>query len=287
MSSPTNTTLLPRYQIRKLTLSDLPFAHAIITHANLFHNALWSKLHASDAVSRAYRIFNTGAYNTSHGIESGFSYGVFDTEYQYKNPQSTATNGAIYWDPELYPASSGADLLEQMDFPLVSVALAYDPVATPLDIVKFQPIFAELPLFPKLVSITEANDIRPVEERKPKQVGECLFRCGTATRADYEGKGLARALAGHLMSEAKKAGYKATQVGTVNNRLNEIWERISPSGQDDENGSKGAKKSRVVSVVDLERYEEDEVDENRQMTGRKTNPFLGVKVLRKCIYVTL
>lgn len=168
-----------------------------------------------------------------------------------------------------------------MDFPLVSVALAYDPVATPFDPVKFQPVFDALPLFPKLVSITEANDIRPPEERKPKEVGECLFRCGTATRADYEGKGLARALAAHLMSEAKKAGFKATQVGTVNNRLNEIWERVP--GQTGV-GVDGAK-SRVVSVVDLERYEEEEVREDGVV--RKVNPFMGAKVLRKCIYVTL
>ncbi|KAK3388080.1 hypothetical protein B0T20DRAFT_108873 [Sordaria brevicollis] len=284
MSSP--TTLPPRYQIRKLTLDDLPFAHAIITHANLFHNALWAKLHASDAVDRAYRIFNTGSYNTSHGIESGFSYGVFDTEYVYKNPQSAATNGAIYWDPILHPASSGSDLLAQMDFPLVSVALAYDPVATPFDPVMFQPIFDELPLFPKLVAVTEANDIRPPEERKPKVVGECLFRCGTATRADYERKGLARALAGHLMGEAKKAGYKATQVGTVNNRLNEIWERV-PGQEESGNKVVEGAKSRVVSVVDLEHYEEDEVDEEGKKTGKKVNPFMGVKVVRKCIYVTL
>ncbi|KAK3955689.1 hypothetical protein QBC32DRAFT_377046 [Pseudoneurospora amorphoporcata] len=278
MSSP--TALPPRYQIRKLTLSDLPFAHAIITHANLFHNAVWSRLHASDAVERSYRVFNTGAYNTSHGIESGFSYGILDTEYQYKRPESAATNGAVYWDPELHPASSGQDLLEQMDFPLVSVALAYDPVATPLDMVKFQLVFDALPLFPKLVSITEAHDIRPPEERKPKEVGECLFRCGTATRADYEGKGLARALAAHLMTEAKKAGFKATQVGTVNNRLNAIWERVPGQVR----GVEGAK-SRVVSVVDLETYEEEEVREDGKV--RKVNPFLGAKVVRKCIYVTL
>ena len=280
-SSP--TTLPPRYQIRKLTLSDLPFAHAIITHANLFHNALWSRLHASDAVERSYRLFTTGAYNTSHGIESGFSYGVFDTEYQYKRPESAATNGAVYWDPDLYPASSGQDLLEQMDFPLVSVALAYDPVATPFELEKFQPIFDALPLFPKLVGVTEGCDIRPPEERKPKEVGECLYRCGTATRADYERKGLARALAAHLMSEAKKAGFKATQVGTVNNRLNEIWERV-PGSTKSEGGVEGAK-SRVVSCVDLETYEEEEMGEDGVV--RKVNPFMGVPVLRKCIYITL
>ncbi|KAK3355579.1 hypothetical protein B0H65DRAFT_452469 [Neurospora tetraspora] len=172
-----------------------------------------------------------------------------------------------------------------MDFPLVSVALAYDPVATPFDRVKFQPLFDALPLFEKLVGLTEANDIRPPEERKPKEVGECLYRCGTATRADYEGRGLARALAAHLMVEAKKAGFKATQVGTVNNRLNEIWERVPGEvGAGDGAGVEGAK-STVVSVVDLERYEEEVVGSDGVV--RKVNPFLGAKVLRKCIYVTL
>ena len=257
-------------------------------------------MHASDAVERAYRLFTTGSYNTSHGIESGFSYGVFDTQYQYKNPASAATNGAVYWqDPASATSTttSGQAMLEQMDFPLVSVALAYDPVATPFDLVKFQPIFDALPLFPKLVAVTELNDVRPLEERKPKKVGECLFRCGTATRADYEGRGLARALAAHLMKEAKEAGFKATQVGTVNNRLNEIWERVPGEvgygkvGGDGKEGSIQGEgdgpKTRVVSVVDLETYEEDEVGEDGVPTGRKVNPFMGVKVVRKCIYVTL
>ena len=81
------------------------------------------------------------------------SFGIFDTQYKFKRPESASTQGKLYWD-ENDLDSDGAALLQQMDFPLVSVALAYDG-SQPLDMPRMMPLLEVLPLFATIYGVLE------------------------------------------------------------------------------------------------------------------------------------
>ena len=117
--------LPPRYEIRKLGPEHLDWIKAILTHSNIYCSPIWKVLYPDDKAKRAYVMLNNLDYHVLHGINSGHSYGAFDTEYQFKRPESAATGGKLYWDFDNLNAT-GEELLVQMDFPLASIALAYD-----------------------------------------------------------------------------------------------------------------------------------------------------------------
>ena len=95
-------------------------------------------------------------YLINHQIDSGMSFGIFDLEY--KRPESAATRGKLYWDEkELH--IDGPTLLKQMDFPLCSVALAYDGI-NEFDLPKMMPLIETLPLFATLFHELEIIDKR-------------------------------------------------------------------------------------------------------------------------------
>ena len=122
MASPNPIHLPSRFQIRQLTERDIPHALAIATHANIFHSPIWAPTYPNRQAARAYRLQKTGTNFIAINIISGLSYGVFDTEYKFKRPESAATDGRLWWDDRNTDAT-GAELLEQMDFPLVSIAM--------------------------------------------------------------------------------------------------------------------------------------------------------------------
>lgn len=117
--------LSPRYEIHKLGPEHAQWASAIVCHSNVFHSSIFSVVYPEEKTQRFNAMMQTAGYLVDHQISSGLSYGVFDTEYRYKEAKSAATGGQFYWDPEKNDAT-GNELLEAMDFPLVSVALAYD-----------------------------------------------------------------------------------------------------------------------------------------------------------------
>ena len=101
-----------------------------------------------------------------HQINSGHSFGVFDTEYRFKR-QKSGPRGMLYWDKN-NPSTdeSGAELLSQMDFPLCSVAMAYDGFNA-LDMEKLMPLIECIPAFPVVYGRLEALDSRKPESWKP------------------------------------------------------------------------------------------------------------------------
>ncbi|CAO2653857.1 Nn.00g105900.m01.CDS01 [Neocucurbitaria sp. VM-36] len=80
---------------------------------------------------RVFDMFAAADYLCLHQINSGLSFGVFDTEYEYETEEAKKVGGKLYWDrnepsieEEQGLKAEGDRLLAQMDFPLISVALS-------------------------------------------------------------------------------------------------------------------------------------------------------------------
>jgi hypothetical protein len=121
-----------------------PWAAAIVIHNNMFHSPVWPVIYPDEKTKRAQQGMAAADYLIRHQIESGMSFGIFDKQYDYKRPESALTQGKLYWDPNDIK-SDGASLQQQMDFPLVSVALSYDGF-NPLDMQRLMVLVEILPL---------------------------------------------------------------------------------------------------------------------------------------------
>ncbi|KAI8939180.1 hypothetical protein NX059_005012 [Plenodomus lindquistii] len=91
MSLPTNTltpdpnnpsSLKPRYEIRQLCPEHNP----------------WAALYPTNLSTRLHDAFEASEYLVAHQINSGLSFGVFDTEYVYKTAEARACDGKLHWD---------------------------------------------------------------------------------------------------------------------------------------------------------------------------------------------
>ena len=265
----TNPTHLdPRYEIRQLTEADLPWASALIIHSNIFQSPVWAVIYPDEPTKRVRRAVPASDYVMRHSVESGMSFGIFDTQYQYKWPESASTGGKLYWDQNDLD-SDGAALLQQMDFPLVSIALGYDG-SQPLDMPQLAPMMETLPLFGPFFSVLESLDKRDPATWKEQGPGEVLMRSGTATRADYEGRGLAKKLAHWLMREAAGQGYRGIQIEPAHDAVTDQW--LHPPKPF---------KSELISKLDMATWEEEDEE------GRKTRLFEPSKQVCTKVYVTL
>lgn len=78
----TNPTHLPtRYEVRQLTTEHIPWASAIVVHSNVFCSPVWAVCYPTGQTARAQSGIQAADYLVRHQIESGMSFGVFDTEY--------------------------------------------------------------------------------------------------------------------------------------------------------------------------------------------------------------
>ena len=259
--------LPPRYVIRQLTSSDQDAATAIIVHSNMYHSLLLTVVLKPNA-ELSMTLFEHFHYLVQHQIDSGLSYGVFDTEYVYKRAESAATQGKLYWD-ESNTAADGPTLLQQMDFPLVSIALSYDQI-DPLDMSQMTPLIQTLPLFGLVYGTLAAGDKRKPTDWSATAAGQVLMRNGTSTRADYEGKGIMKGLAHWLMREAKARGYRGIQIECVHDAVTHTW--LHPPAPF---------VGELVSSFDTATFEQDGPN------GEKVNPFTPAKVQVTKVYVTL
>ncbi|KAF1987677.1 hypothetical protein K402DRAFT_403369 [Aulographum hederae CBS 113979] len=214
-------SLDPRYEIRQLTLADADNAAAIVSHANMFDSPVWPEIYPTGKTARCYQLTKAADYLVKHQINSGFSFGVFDKEYEYKRPESAATNGKLHWDFSNEDATA-EELLEQMDFPLVSVAAAYDG-ANALDMAQMGPLIGTLPVFGVIYAILGELDTRDPESWKPKGPKGVLMRNATATRRDYAGEGLMKALAHFLMRKADEEGFRAVNIECMADAVTKVW----------------------------------------------------------------
>ncbi|KAL9082643.1 MAG: hypothetical protein Q9165_008826 [Trypethelium subeluteriae] len=188
-------------------------------------------------------LFVAADYLVRHQVNSGFSFGVFDLEYKFRNPKSEATEGALYWETTDLEATP-EKLLEQMDFPLCSVALSYDG-HHPLEMAQMLPAIQKLPLFGTLYHALEELDPRPADSWKATAEKQVLMRNATSTRKDYEGQGLMKKQAQWLMREADRTGYRGIQIECVHDAVSGTWLN-SPKPY----------KSTLVCKFDTETYEQ-------------------------------
>lgn len=263
-SSDNPSNLPARYEIRQLTEEHTEWAKAIVLHTNMFHSPVWPLMYPENKGKRIFAGMGPVTYLVEHQISSGMSFGVFDLEYKFKRPESEATGGALYWD-ELKDSTDATSevLLERMDFPLASVALAYDGI-NPLDIDGVMQVVAILPLFGMLYHILETLDQRG-DSWKPTEAGQVLMRNATSTRNDYEGEHLMGNLARFMMREAKLRGYRGIQIEGAHDAVNHVWSHPPLPF-----------KGEVIAVVDMATFEED---------GQKV--FSPSKQVCKKMFVTL
>jgi hypothetical protein len=263
-SSDNPSNLPPRYEIRQLTEEHVEWAKAIVLHSNMFHSPVWPVIYPEQKAKRMFDSMDPATYLVEHQIASGMSFGVFDLEYQFKRAESEATGGALWWDDlKASPDATSEELLERMDFPLASIALAYDGI-NPLDMTVLLEMIAVLPLFGTLYHVLDTRDER-VDSWKPTEAGQVLMRNATSTRNDYEGEHLMGNLARFMMREAKLRGYKGIQIESAHDAVNHVWSN-PPSPF----------KGEVISEVDMATYEEE---------GQKV--FSPSKQVCKKVFVTL
>lgn len=215
------THLPPRYEIRKLTPSHAQWASAIVMHSNLFHSTYFPLVHPEKPGQRFLKLLQNGSYIIDHQIASGHSHGIFDTEYIYKRPESARTSGHFYLDPT-NDNPTGSELLEAMDFPLVSVAMAYDAI-NPFDYTRLAPIFEYLPTFPLIYHALNSQDKRDPKSWEATGPNQVLMRAATSTRHDYEGRGLMGALARFLMRQAASEGFRGINIESVSDGVKHVW----------------------------------------------------------------
>ncbi len=116
------------------------------------------------------------------------SFGIFDLHYVYKNPESEKVGGKLWWNEKQVENMDKEKLLEQMDFPLVSIVLSFDEWC-PVDKEKLVPIQEVLPLSAIENRVIEERDKRDEKDWKATGFKQVLMRNSTSTRADYEGQG--------------------------------------------------------------------------------------------------
>lgn len=228
------SSLKPRYEIRKLGPEHVQWTVAISCHSNLYHSPIWPVLYADDMNIHFHPTVEADEYLVSHQIDSGLSYGVFDTEYEYKTEEAKKLGGKLYWDPaepsiqeEQGLAADGERLLKQMDFPLVSVALNYDGF-NGLDPARMGRLVGLLPHFGIIYMVLDMGDTRNPASWQPTTPGQVLMRNGTSTRHDYEGQGLMGGLSRWLMREAAQEGFGAIQIETANDAVAHVWTKVEP-----------------------------------------------------------
>lgn len=214
--------LPPRYEIRTLGPEHLDWATAIVMHSTAFASPVWSKIYSEDKTGLCYNLFKDGAYPMSHQINSGLSLGIFDTEYTFKRAESAATGGKLYWDLD-DGAADETTLLEQMDFPLVSVALAYDSFY-PIDTTRLASLASVMPLLAERNRILTARETRdPKETWQATGPGEVLFRNSTATKGGEEGKGFMGTLARYMMRKAAAEGFRGILIQCLHDSVCRVW----------------------------------------------------------------
>lgn len=260
MANPTN--LPSRYEIRKLEPEHAQWVGAIMCHSNVFHSTIFPNVYPEAMGARFNKMMKAVPYLVNHQISSGLSIGMFDKEYQYRRADSALTNGKFYWDPE-HNDYSGEELLEAMDFPLVSIALSYDGIDA-LDSTRMAPLIATLPVFGTCYDELDNLDPRPLDSWRPaKRRGEILMRNATSTRHEYEGKGVMGALARYLMRDAAGRGYKAINIECFNDAVTHVWsEPPSPF------------KGEIIASFRTDEYEEEH-------DGKKVKPFASANAIAK------
>ncbi|KAI3337903.1 hypothetical protein F4824DRAFT_94033 [Ustulina deusta] len=263
-----DTKLSSRYEIRPLELEHLEWAKAVFAHSFVFGSPIWRNLYPLNRTARFYGLYQASDYLIKYQISSGLSLGIFDTGYEFKNPESAASGGHLYFDFS-DPNVGEDELLHQMDTPLVSIACAFDAFYV-MDNRRVAPVTGRLPASASFhAALAERHDPRETWP-PPTGPGQVLQRMGTATRADAEGIGFMKTMAHYMMRRAAETGFRRIQIECFHDAVTAVWTNPPVPF-----------KGSVAGEVNT--YTLDETDED----GRRRFPYRPVKQRLTKVYVTL
>lgn len=147
-----------------ILLQTLAITCSRLAHTNVFHSPLRPITYPENRTQRAYQLFRTGHYIIKHHINPWKPLGITNTS---TNDSSLRLPGQAILEPAVDDESATkSEPAEQMDFPLVSSAMAYDGI-NKLDMARIMPMIAALPLFEKVVTALEEQD-----QRDPPQAAD-------------------------------------------------------------------------------------------------------------------
>lgn len=161
------------------------------------------------------------------------------------------------------------EMLEQMDFPLASIALSYDSFH-PLDLARMGDMVTVLPEYGVGFHHLALNDKRDPASWQAKGPLQVLFRNATSTRHDYEGLKLMKHQAHWLMRWADKEGFRDIQIEAFHDAVDRVWNNPPPP-------------FRGETASEVKTGEFEEVGED----GEKRNPFFPATQRLTKVYVTL
>ncbi|KAK8126519.1 uncharacterized protein PG998_002278 [Apiospora kogelbergensis] len=222
--------LPPRYTIRPIDAGVNDWAKALAIQGFFLGPSLWQPLTATPKTRSALRAFDALGGYYKHAVDSGLSYGIFDSEYEFARAESKSppdsdpttgqggedgreiSSGALYWselDPDAEPdfeTGGGARrMAEGMDFPLVCVALSCDLAAKPPPDV-FEALQAFLPLAKGVNQFWRDNDPRPKGSWSPRGPARFAPAWGAS-------RSLMSALNHFVMLDLKARGFRAMNAG--------------------------------------------------------------------------
>lgn len=226
MASNTSIELPDGYVFLPLEEKHVEWAAAIVGHTMAFDSPIFAAAYPNRQTQLAYDAYRAIKPASLHCIKSEFSYGIFDTNFKARYPDTEAetTKGGgtkaarrLFWDTS-NPLATRKELLDQMDFPLVAIAMHKDATNTEYPN-KPKPSYGEVMGEPHRVVRDALKE--PVGTYIEKQV---LCNSGIHTRGDHAGKGLSKVLAHRVMEAVANAGYYRIEISIMNEYVSRVWE---------------------------------------------------------------
>jgi hypothetical protein len=220
---------LPKgFEIRQLKIEHLDWAAAILGHTMSFDAPWIAKVQVDEnPTKRAYDMYDAIKASWKLGIEAELSYGVFNLSWE-RRYKDTEEGGQLRWNFKDTSAPR-QKLLDQMDFPLVSIAMSKDcAAAKPVLEAKEGAIsWSMLARGSKTIRDTlkkrdTSGKIEPSSGTE-SEMGRVIKRSGTHTRGDFTRRGLATALAHHIMREFAAKGYKEILIHAGDPAVIKAW----------------------------------------------------------------
>jgi len=86
-----------RFEIRKIQAKDIPWVRATLAHSNIVCGPIWKvALPKEGMTERVYKFYHAIEPVILSAAIDSFSYGIWDTEYKFKRPESASTGGKLY-----------------------------------------------------------------------------------------------------------------------------------------------------------------------------------------------
>jgi hypothetical protein len=237
------------YEIRPLKLRHLRWAAAIVAQTMAFDSPIFTKMFPSDQAQLDYDIYHAIKPSSKHCIKSGHSLGVFVKDWKPRYPESeergteegdtentdtdnedtdkgSEKGAALCWN-FADPSATREELLDQMDFPLVAIAMHKDAAVPmpkhPDGHKSYGEVMGEAHLTVNKV-LQHLDEPQQGDPTTPILKGQVLKNSGRHTRRDHGRKGLSRALAHGAMKTMADKGYRRIVIQTMNEAVNRVWE---------------------------------------------------------------